>query len=364
MAINSKLKILALAALFFCGLSVLPAQTTYYLDMESGKPRFTHHLTWSGGTNSLHCEVIIEKEEGGRYVSHYREFTTGNFLDISLQPGNYRFRVIPYDILGKPNTGTEWAEIKVVAAVKPELYQPEEKNDYITEKKESVFVFDGDNIEPDAQIYFVNSEGERIFPVEVIRSGDGGSVSLVFDRGQLSDGEYEVFVVNPGGLETSLSGINFEAPRERLLEFLYIIGVSLMPIYPAYGGGFGDGWTLLNISARLGLISSMFLNNYIGMEFSFIKYHDGAPNAPNGIFVGTNLLLVNWMPGQKAAFNFRGGFGFTVQSENNVYSNVGISFLFRIVKHLNVESGVNYIHSLNEVGGGGIQPWFGVSLIF
>jgi len=127
MAINSKLKCLILTAMFLSGLSALQAQTAgYYLDPDSEEPRFIQRLAWSGGMYSLHCEVIIEKEEDGKYAGYVSKFTADNYFDISLPPGNYRFRVIPYDILDKPGMGTKWETFKVFNAVKPELYHPKE----------------------------------------------------------------------------------------------------------------------------------------------------------------------------------------------------------------------------------------------
>jgi len=365
MAISNRLKCLILTTLFLSGLSVLPAQTAgYYLDPDSEEPRFIQRLTWSGGMYSLHCEVIIQKEEGGEYVNHLSKSTTGNYLDLSLSPGNYRFRVIPYDILGRPSTGTQWAMFTVFNAVRPELYQPEEKTDYINDKRGFVFVFNGKNLEPDAQIYFVSPKGEQIIPAEIIRSDDGSSVSLVFDKNQLIDGEYEVFVINPGGLETNIGGINFESPKEKARQFLYIVCVSWVPIYPAYGDGFGGGWSLFNMSARLSMNSCMFLNDYIGLEFSFSKFKNDITYVLNGLSGGFNLLYIKWLPGQKAAYNFRIGIGFTVQSTNYCYSTVGVSFLYRIIQNFNIEAGIDYVKPFNGSFGGGILPWIGISLIF
>jgi hypothetical protein len=295
MAINSRLKILMLTALFLCGLFSVQAQSEDYFQAPgSEEPRFIQRLAWSGGMYSRHCEVIIEKEESGEYVKYMSKFTADNFIDILLPLGNYRFRVIPYDILDKPAAGTQWAQFKVPNAVKPDVSQTEEKTDNIKEK------------------------------------------------GNIEETDY---------------------PQEMLTQFLYIFSVSWMPLYPAYGNGFGNGWALSNISARLSLSSSMFLNNYIGVEFSLIKYPDDVPNMPNGFSAGAGFLFINWLPDQKGAVNFRIGVDFNIQALD-LNSNIGISFLSKIIQNLSIEAGINYVNSSKEGTGGGILPWIGLSIIF
>jgi len=366
MAINVKFKRIILTVLFFSGLSVLHAQTAgYYLDPNSETPRFIQRLAWSGGTNSLHCEVIIEKEESGTFVNYNNKFTTDNFFEISLPPGNYRFRVIPYDILGKPSEGTEWAPFTVFNAVKPELYQPDEL-DYFNDRQKSQFEFNGNNIEPDATIYFVNSAGEQIFPTEVIRYSDGSGVRLIFDKGQLTDGEYEVCVVNPGGLETSIGGVDYKTYREKFGVARYLAGLSFMPSFQGYGDGFSSGGFLYFITARIGVISCIYLNNYIGMEFTvsrFAKNWDDTDYTSYGFTTEYNLLFVNWLPEQRASVNCKIGMGFDMQPMDLSYAVLGVSFLYRIYQNYNIEAGVNFTHIIKD-GSGSIQPWIGLCVMF
>ena len=51
----------------------------------------------------------------GTYASHLREYTTDEHLDVSLPTGNYRFRIIPHDILDRPYeaAASAWITFKV-----------------------------------------------------------------------------------------------------------------------------------------------------------------------------------------------------------------------------------------------------------
>jgi len=366
MAINSKLKRLMLTALFLCGLSAVQAQTAnYFLDPDSETPRFIQRLSWSGGTYALHCEIIIEKEERSEFVNYLSKTTNGNYLDISLPPGNYRFRVIPYDILGKPAEPSRWADFKVYNAVKPEIYRPEEELEYFNDNQGSKFDFNGKNIEPDAQVYFVNSKGEHIVPSEIIRSEDGSSLRVVFDKNRLVDGEYEVFIVNPGGLETSLGGIDYKTYREKFGLMHYFASVSFMPSFLSYGEGFSSGGFLFHINARIGITSCIFSNNYIGMEFTVSHYNKfSSDNQWDGFTSGFNLVFINWLPGRNSAVNYRIGIGFEMQPMDLNYVNMGVSFLYRIYKNFSAEGGVNFSRMVLDNTVGDLQPWVGLTFLF
>ena len=367
MAINNKLKCLMLAALFLSGLSAVRAQTAhYFLDPDSEEPRFIQRLTWNGGTYALHCEIIIEKGEGAGYVNYLNKITNSNYLDISLPPGNYRFRVIPYDILGKPTEGSRWAEFKVYNAVKPEIFKPKEELEYYNDKQGSKFEFNGKNIEPDAQVYFVNSKGEHIVPSEIIRSDDGSRLFVSFNKDQLVDGEYEVFIVNPGGLETNMGGIDYKTYRERFGLMHYMAGISFMPSFQYYGKGMSSDGFLFYINARISIISCLFSNNYIGTEFTvsrFTKLTDTDYNT-SGFLTGYNLLFLNWLPGRNAAVNYRIGIGFDMNPMDLHYVNMGISFLYRIFQNFSVEAGVNFTNVIINDTVGDLQPWVGITVLF
>jgi len=367
MAINSQLKYLILTALFFLGLFSAQAQTAgYYLDPNSEEPRFIQRLAWSGGMYSLHYEIIIEKEEYGEYVNYMNKSVTDNYFDISLSPGNYRFRVIPFDVLNKPSKGTDWAPFKVFNAVRPELYQPGNELDYYNDRQGCKFYLNGKNIEPDAKIYFVNSEGEHIVPVETIRNDDGNSVRLVFDKGQLVDGKYDIFIVNPGGLETSLAGINYRTYKEKFGEIHYTAGISFIPAFNIYGEENSFGRSLYYLSARIGLNACIVSNKYFGVEFSlsrFWKKDDFFNNTTSGYIFGYNLIFINWLPERIGAINLKAGVGFDTQIMDINYLNAGLYFLYHASKYLNIEAGADYTHKINDKSGA-ILPWVGISLIF
>jgi len=110
MAVN--FRSLFFVSLFLCLANVLLGQ-----EIDAGNK---HRIAWTRDDYALRYEVLIEKEENNKYSPALREFTEEPFLFISLPPGNYRLRVIPYDFRDIPGEGTGWKNFKVLAVTTPD----------------------------------------------------------------------------------------------------------------------------------------------------------------------------------------------------------------------------------------------------
>jgi len=171
-------------------------------------------LAWNRDNYSLRYEAVIEKEEGKDYRQIKREFTAENFIEVSLPPGKYRFRVIPYDYQDKPGEGSEWTAMSIEAldAVKPELDRGRTEIFY-SDNTTQVLSILGNNLLPGAEIYLRARDGKQIVPKEVQITDDGTNAMLIFEKDQLVSGTYEIIVRNPGGMETNKTGVRINNPR-------------------------------------------------------------------------------------------------------------------------------------------------------
>ena len=91
--------------------------------------RYVQKLEWIGDNYTLKYEVIIEQDEGGGapggdlggapggalggYKKYIQEFTEEPGFQVSLLPGKYRYRIIPYDYLEQPGEASDWVEINI-----------------------------------------------------------------------------------------------------------------------------------------------------------------------------------------------------------------------------------------------------------
>jgi len=99
-----------------------------------------NRITWTRDNYAIHYEVLIEKEEDNNYSLVLREFTEEPFIIISLPPGDYRIRVIPYDYRNIPSEGTKWKNFKVIAVTTPTEDQTADADSTKPEKQEDSYI--------------------------------------------------------------------------------------------------------------------------------------------------------------------------------------------------------------------------------
>ena len=75
---------------------------------QSENQVYARRLVWSADEHVWRYAVEIDKADNGVYSSFLREFTILPNILIYLTVGEYRFRIIPYDILDRPGEETQW----------------------------------------------------------------------------------------------------------------------------------------------------------------------------------------------------------------------------------------------------------------
>jgi hypothetical protein len=120
---NRSLLLVILTTLFFISRPLLAqdAQSGAQSAAQGGghyviEQRYVQQLVWVGDEYTLKYEVVIERGEGRTYRAYSREFTEKPALQISLPPGNYRYRIISYDYLEQPGGASEWVNLEIKPA--------------------------------------------------------------------------------------------------------------------------------------------------------------------------------------------------------------------------------------------------------
>ena len=386
MATSSRsLRSFLFAASLFLGLcaAVFPQSAGYFIDTETGEPRFFQRLVWRGGEYALRYEVVIERDANGTYRSHAVEFTTALYIDVSLPPGKYRFRVIPYDFLNRPGEASEWKYIEVLPALKPVLFAA--RQEYVpgeTSGGPSGYVINisGNNISPDAEVFILRADGTQIVP-ETLDSGDGNNIRVFAGGDRLIPGEYEIVIRNPGGLEASIAGVRLSPPEperepapDLLKPVLFTAGLAWTPSLSVYGDYFEGGSSAFGITALAGALFLMPTDVYIGPELSVLFFMVDYPHTDNLAAAGVNLRLLvrKWFTGQRAAVSFRAGAGYETffDGADQINPVMGVSLLWRFSSDklpagdFLLEGGLDYSHIFTEIPGGIFRPWLGVSFQF
>jgi len=332
-------KYLLVLIIFFLFSSFLHAQSAgYFVEEKGDEVKYIQRFVWTGGENALHYEVIFERELNGRYSRYLRETTKSQFIEVSLPPGHYRFRVIPYDILGKPAEGSQWVNIEVLPVPKQEQYE-EKKPETVTtlkpepesenkeepeaekpEKEKTVFFRIGMKTESRFSIY-----GNKYF-------GASGDFSVGLNTSVLFKTPLDIHI----GPEFTID-INRYGNIEYWKLYFYTFGVNFLAEKWSQNKIFGVGF-------RLGLL-------YPSIDIQK-NWHE-MPYEQRGYFKNENLSVY--------------------ASEDNFFAdrlvpNIGVSFNWLIKKHFLLTLGFNYIHvfsaKINYPASGFFSPMLGISYQF
>jgi hypothetical protein len=373
-----KFVLLCSLLLALCSFELYAQNSGYSLDTSGGEPLFTQRLSWTGDEYVSRYEVIIEKLEGVRYRELRRLSTREPFIEVSLTPGKYRCYVIPYDFLGLQGERSEM-EIEILAAFLPEL--DDSLAEFVYPKKTPVYEmnFSGKDIVPGAEIYLRRSGdagiagGERIVPSEVSISEDGSEIHLFFDKKQLTSGDFELVIKNPGGLETVKGGISVtrSAPdRPNINIFLSAGWMPLIPIYYEEEKLFpGNNPSFAGAGGRVGVTFAKwdFFDPGVELAAAWCLANADSGGQTQSLVLGLNLLAQKWLPNEKMAFRFRVGSGYTLLADlQNIHINMGISFLWVFALNLYLETGLDYHHWFTEspFGSACLRPWIGLGWRF
>ncbi|MDR1178335.1 MAG: hypothetical protein LBK64_05870 [Spirochaetaceae bacterium] len=209
--------ILFLLPLFLRGQDLLPPETedSFYIERTEEGDRFIQRLAWEKADTVHRYEITIEKQNSaGEYTGVLRESRTENFIELSLSPGLYRYRIEGYNLLNSLAGISDWIPFRVFPALQPELYSftqtflPTEEGDPRGGIEITLY---GMNFVEGAEVYLLPlpSGGDPVIPLAYLPSEE--SARMLFDREVLRPGRYRVYVRNPGGLEGFLE-ITVEPP--------------------------------------------------------------------------------------------------------------------------------------------------------
>lgn len=164
--------------------------------LSADEPKFSQRIEWRANANALEYKVEIQDTATNAVSSFTTEKT---FAELSLAPGNYRYRVTVYDFLGRKATTSAWTAFSVIQAAKPEIRRIE-KNVTASDAAERLEIaVDIANVSADSLVELV---GENV-PGELEISGSGGTdekerVSKVYFQ-DVPPGKWRLRVTNASG---------------------------------------------------------------------------------------------------------------------------------------------------------------------
>ncbi|WP_461245848.1 hypothetical protein [Treponema sp. R6D11] len=318
--------------------SKTPAQQPQQSGGESGhyviEQHYVQKLEWVGDNYTLKYEVVIEKNENGKYKEHIKEFTEKPSFQVSLPLGKYRYRIIPYDYLEQPGVASNWVNIEI----KP----------------------------------------LPIVPVEVEKKDDGSYVIHPYEKEQIVPGVNEI-VINDSN-DIKISG----GDESNKLVNLYL-NAAWLPLIPIYGRMqeiFGSEFYPIGAAVRFGVLfkKPQWFSPGIELSTSWYSLNNSYEGDKIGVQTGVTgfNIVAQKKLNNKMAVALKAGFAFAFQvGEINIedYSyttgvlipqiNAEASFLWFVWKLMYLEAGVGFNHLIDKNSDSGcLRPWLGIGWQF
>jgi hypothetical protein len=347
--------------------------------------RFIQTLRWEEQENVLYYEGEIEKQAGALWEGVLTRKTEASFLEVSLSPGLYRFRVRAYDFLERPGPAADWIQFEILPAKKPELVRFSPTMFYLDEDPTWVINLFGGNLTGGIEVFLKGTRGDIIQPDTIRVDPSESEVRLTFSYERLNTGSYTIHVINPGGLTEELQTfrIAFRKPVDINVSAGYR---PLVPLYGYINELLESGFFPAGAFGRLGFVPFKQRWGYIGFELEpswnyFLA--EGKDFNVQAHIVGAAVCGVYqyWFSNRAMAFNFRIGGGiypvldyhFTFDKGKTTPITIllpaitaGVSFQWLIQKPFFVEAGLDFTHffTVDDPSPGYLRPFAGLGWRF
>lgn len=348
---------------------------------SDGTPIFTQVLRWTGDENVLYYEFTLQTAAGETLSVLKLEEP---LVKLKLRPGEYRYKIAVYNLLGKIDEELPWRSLTVLEAELPRITTVA-PNAWFLEDLVSEVTLSGENLAPGATIELRPLTGSSIPIVgkETAREGKT-KVSVAFPAFGLAAGKYSLTITNPGGLSFTVSdavSIRYERSMDMLVSVGYAPWISL------YDSWYTEAWSgPLFPVGFISRLSTYFIKRpygHFGAELSVAGrlLEGGSEDAAvksligligvNGIFrhpyskrlaialrTGGGIMLSHH------SFEYGGESGAELDSMDP-YVTLGLSLQYFPVKRFFLEAGTDWEHVF-AVGfmEGGVMPFIALGMLF
>jgi hypothetical protein len=217
----------------FCPALLAAQQSSYYTVPGPNGIQFIQRLSWLEDENASLYELIIEQREKRdsrkeEYIQVRRFVTKESSVEFSLPPGNYRYRVLVYNLLRQGEYTSPWVDFEILAALQPELSGFSPRSFDPNQGGEIKLVLEGRNLLPESKIR-LERLGKSFPPRTYSPDPSGERAVVIYNAEDLSRGSYTIRVINPGSLEASRQGFLVDAPSS------FRVLAAYAPVIPSRG---------------------------------------------------------------------------------------------------------------------------------
>lgn len=159
---------------------------------------FKQRISWKSAENVLEYKLVIEKIDS----DFVKTFVTQNtYVDFSLGAGDYRYKVIALDFLGRESNSSEYKNFSIIKAQRPIIKLTEEKT-LVAKNQNSKLQIPAsiERITNESSIEIVNEQTLQSYKGSIETKKKSKEVTVKIPK--LQEGKYYFIVKNPSGLTT------------------------------------------------------------------------------------------------------------------------------------------------------------------
>ncbi|GMO48999.1 MAG: hypothetical protein Ta2G_05500 [Termitinemataceae bacterium] len=397
----SKKKLIIL--FFFTALQIYVHDVYADPDIEYKKKiEIVQHIVWASEEDVLHYNIVVEKkddtqnaegqeeqeEQEGSFFEFVRDITKDSFYDLTLRPGEYRYKIVAFDLLGRESPGSVWATLTVEQAHLPVITSLTPEVIFFDKGKDLSLTIKGENLFEDS-IYKLDGAFDNPVEIKKVTADESGNTAeIIFNIPDKKSGAVNIIVENPGGLESNGRTVFITDKRGGGFggggDGKFIFSQGYVPIVPLNGNFekyFISDVYLLGFAMHLGFMPFNFKYGSLGFDlggfWTYMK-SDNYDEINKDWYAKTQLINLNLFIfyqktfANRFAVNVHVGAGATIVAAlqinlaNKLYENpqsityiniaTGASLKFSITDLFFLETGIDYLYVAASSGGSFLRP--------
>lgn len=187
-----------------------PAKNYFLRESEDGVT-LIQRLSWENIEDIFGYEFILEqKDNSGKWKNINVKRTEENFVDVSLPPGNYRYKVVIINLLEQKEGESTYRYFDVRIAYQPEVASVYPQTIYFDDIYEDTITVSGKNFYKETQFALAKDSGGYHTGEVVELDTTGTNAKIKFNMTRIIPGTYNVQVTDVSGLRDNKQAIVFK----------------------------------------------------------------------------------------------------------------------------------------------------------
>ena len=199
----------------------------YFLKETDKGVALVQRLSWESLDDILGFEFELEQQDRKTKVWRIidQRTVTTNYVDVSLSPGDYRFRVRVINLLGQKEDASAYRNFAIRIAYQPEVTTVSPYVINFDELEDQTLTITGKNFHEETSFTLTNAFSGSVLHGTIIELKDNGTHAVVaFEFMRANLGTYTFVATDPSGLSSEKDNIvfRFQKPIDIFVSADYV----------------------------------------------------------------------------------------------------------------------------------------------